>query len=127
MAIMKGPSQADTTVWRKQHERTKPHHKLTFSSPSGTLGMEVATRSTLWEVAPTNLKVILSSTHGAGTSASAHLRGASIMSQTRQSEEWKELDEWSIPLGSKCASYQICEYINAQNEALHGLFWSPQL
>jgi hypothetical protein len=46
-------------VWR-QHSRTRLHHRLTRRSPSGTLGMGVATRVTMRVVVTTPLRITLS-------------------------------------------------------------------
>jgi hypothetical protein len=46
-------------AWR-QHSRPRLHHRLTLRSPSGTLGMGVATRVTMRVVVITPLKVTLS-------------------------------------------------------------------
>jgi hypothetical protein len=46
-------------AWR-QHSRPRLHHMLTLRSPSGTLGMGVATRVTMRVVVITPLKVTLS-------------------------------------------------------------------
>jgi hypothetical protein len=47
---------AGELVWR-QHSRSRPHHRLTLRSPSGTLGMGVATRVTMRVVVTTALTV----------------------------------------------------------------------
>jgi hypothetical protein len=46
-------------AWR-QHSRPRLHHRLTLMSPSGTLGMGVATQVTMMVVVITPLMVTLS-------------------------------------------------------------------
>jgi hypothetical protein len=89
-------------VWR-QHSRPRLHHMLTLRSPSGTLGMGVATRVTMRVVVTTPLTVTLSLASEPkppplpGTLTGTFLwSGMSVMGLTRLSTRWKGLDDSSI-------------------------------
>jgi hypothetical protein len=88
-------------VWR-QHNRTRLHHRLTRRSPSGTLGMGVATRVTMRVVVTTPLTIILSLDSESEppplpSSITGMLlwSGTSIMGLTRLSAWWKGSDDSS--------------------------------
>jgi hypothetical protein len=89
-------------AWR-QHSRPQLHCRLTLRSPSGTLGMEVATRVTMRVVVITPLMVTLSLASGTepmplpGTLTGMLLwSGSSVMGLTRLSARWKGSDDSSI-------------------------------
>jgi hypothetical protein len=88
-------------VWR-QHSRPRLHPMLILRSPSGTLGMGVATRVTMRVVVTTPLTVDLSlaseleSLPLPGTLTGTLLwRGTSVMGLTRLSARWKGSDNSS--------------------------------
>jgi hypothetical protein len=93
---------AGELVWR-QHNRPQLHHRLTLRSPSGTLGMEVATRVTMRVVVTSPLMVTLSLASEPeplplpGTLTGTPLwRGTLVMGLTRLSARWKGSDDLSI-------------------------------
>jgi hypothetical protein len=88
-------------VWR-QHNRPRLHHRLTLRSPSGTLGMGVATRVTMRVVVTTPLMVTLSlafkleSPPLTGTLTGTLLwSSTSVMGLIRLSMRWKGSDDSS--------------------------------
>jgi hypothetical protein len=88
-------------VWR-QHSRPRLHRRLTLRSPSGTLGMGVATRVTMRVVVTTPLTVTLSLASEpdppplSGTLTDTLLwRGTLVMGLTRLSMRWKGSDDSS--------------------------------
>jgi hypothetical protein len=89
-------------AWR-QHSRLRLHHRLTLRSPSGTLGMGVATRVTMRVVVTTPLMVTpslatkLEPPPLPGTLNGTLLwSGVSVMGLTRLSTRWKGSDDSSI-------------------------------
>jgi hypothetical protein len=89
-------------VWR-QHSRPRLHRGLTLRSPSGTLGVGVATRVTMRVVVTTPLTVTPSLTSDPeppsllGTVTGTLLwSGTSVMELTRLSARWKGSDDSSI-------------------------------
>jgi hypothetical protein len=89
-------------VWR-QHSRPQLHHKLTLRSPSGTLGMGVATRVTMRVVVTTPLTITPSLVSEPeppsllGTLTGTPLwSGTSLMGLTRLSGRWKGSDDSNI-------------------------------
>jgi hypothetical protein len=89
-------------VWR-QHSRPRLHRRLTLRSPSGTLGVGVATRVTMRVVVTTPLTVTPSLTSDPeppsllGTMTGTLLwSGTSVMELTRLSARWKGSDDSSI-------------------------------
>jgi hypothetical protein len=91
-------------IWRK-HSRSQLHYRLTLSSPSGTLGMGVATQVTMRVVVTTPLMVIPSLASEpepppllgtlTGTPLWSHIL---VMGLTRLSVWWKGPDDSSIRL-----------------------------
>jgi hypothetical protein len=88
-------------VWR-QHSKPQLHRSLTLRSPSGTLGMGVATRVTMRVVVTTPLTVTLSLASESeplplpGTLTGTLLwSGTSVMGLTRLSARWKGSDDSS--------------------------------
>jgi hypothetical protein len=86
---------ASELVWR-QHSRPRLYRRLTLRSPSGTLGMGVATRVTMRVVVTTPLTVTLSLASEPeppplpGTLTGMLLwSGTSVMGLTRPSARWK--------------------------------------
>jgi hypothetical protein len=84
---------------RRQHSRPRLHQRLTLISPSGTLGMEVATWVTM-SVVTTPLMVILSLASESkpppllGTSTGTLFwSSTSVIGLTRLSTRWKGLDD----------------------------------
>jgi hypothetical protein len=95
------PHTRSELVWR-QHSRPRLHRRLALNSPSGTLGMEVATRVTRRVVvsSPPTLSPSLASVPGppplSGTLTSTLLwSGTSIMRLTNLSARWKGFDDTS--------------------------------
>jgi hypothetical protein len=89
-------------VWR-QCSRSRLHHRLTLRSPSGTLGMGVATRVTMMVAVTTPLTVTLSLAFELeppplpGTLTGMPLSsGTSVMGLTKLSTRWKGSDDSSI-------------------------------
>jgi hypothetical protein len=90
----------------RQQKRPRLHHRLTLRSPSGTLGMGVATQVTMRVVVTTPLTVTPSLASESeppplpGTLTGTPLwSGTSVMGFTRLSTRWKELDNSSIGWG----------------------------
>jgi hypothetical protein len=88
-------------IWR-QHSRPRLHHRLTHGSPSGTLGMGVATQVTMRVVVITPLTVTLSLASEQehpplpGILTGVLLwSGTLVMGLTRQSARWKGSDDSS--------------------------------
>jgi hypothetical protein len=88
-------------VWR-QHNRSRLHHRLTLRSPSGTLGMGLATRVTMRVVVTIPLTVTPSLACEPeplplpGTLTGTLLwSGTSVMGLTRLSSWWKGSDDSS--------------------------------
>jgi hypothetical protein len=88
-------------AWR-QHSKTRQHHKLILRSPSGTLGMGVATRVTMRVVVTTPLTVTLSLASEPepppllGTLTNTLLwSGTLVMRLARLSTWWKGSDDSS--------------------------------
>jgi hypothetical protein len=102
-----GPPRTRLRALLGQHSRTPQHQRLTLSSPSGTLDMWVDTRSTRRAVVLTTLTFLLGSAveqgppplHGTPTGITP-LRGILVMGQTKQTRQWKELDDFSTRWGS---------------------------
>jgi hypothetical protein len=89
-------------AWR-QHDRARLHHRLALRSPSGTLGMGLATRVTTMVVFSTSLMItpsLASETEPPsllGTLTGMLLwSGTSVMGLTRLSTRWKGSDDSSI-------------------------------
>jgi hypothetical protein len=92
---------AGELAWR-QHSRPRLHHRLTLMSPSGTLGMGVATQVTMRAVITTPLTVTPSLASEPqppplpGTSTGTLLwSGTPVMGLTRLSARWKGSDDSS--------------------------------
>jgi hypothetical protein len=88
-------------IWG-QHSRPQLHRRLTLRSPSGTLGIGVATRVTMRVVVTTPLMVTPSLASESepppllGTLTSTLLwSGMSVMGLTRLTTRWKGLDDSS--------------------------------
>jgi hypothetical protein len=88
-------------AWR-QHSKPRQHHKLTLRSPSGTLGIGVATRVTMRVVVTTPLMVTLSLASEPepppllGTPTNTLLwSGTLVMRLARLSAWWKGSDDSS--------------------------------
>jgi hypothetical protein len=88
-------------AWR-QHSRPRLHRRLTLKSPSGTLGMGVATRVTMTVAVTTSLTITLSLSSKPeplplpGTPTGAFLwSGTPVMGQTRLSTWWKGSNDLS--------------------------------
>jgi hypothetical protein len=96
------PRTAGKLVWR-QHSRPRLHHRLTLRSPSGTLGMGVATRVTMRVVVTTPLTVTQSLAFESeppplpGTLTGTSLwSDMSVMGLTSLSTRWKGSEDSSI-------------------------------
>jgi hypothetical protein len=88
-------------IWR-QHNRSRLHHRLTLRSPSGTLGMGLATQVTMRMVVTIPLTVTLSLPSESeppplpGTLTAMLLwSGTSVVRLIRLSVRWNGLDDLS--------------------------------